>query len=265
MKITMARLLAALLAGVLAAQNGTPAPGSPGIAAQRKLVADYEAAMKDYQAKSKALTASEAWQKAQKADDKDALKALRASVKPVDMESFAKRALAEAAQVKGEDAVPLYCQAVIYGGKSDTAKAAFATLREQHVRSPQLTMLLESGGIIARALGPVDAAAFLEQVIADNQDKAARAWAMYWRSMQLNVRNAPEADQQRAKELSAQAEVLATGTMLAAKIAGPRFEKERLQIGMTAPDIEGTDTDGTPFKLSDYRGKVVVLDYWGFW
>jgi peroxiredoxin len=39
----------------------------------------------------------------------------------------------------------------------------------------------------------------------------------------------------------------------------------RLQIGMVAPDIAGVDTDGTNFKLSDYRGKVVVLDFWGFW
>ena len=61
------------------------------------------------------------------------------------------------------------------------------------------------------------------------------------------------------------AEKLAAGTSLAARIAAPRFEKERLQIGMTAPDIDGVDTDGTAFKLSDYRGKVVVLDFWGFW
>ena len=23
--------------------------------------------------------------------------------------------------------------------------------------------------------------------------------------------------------------------------------------------------DGKPFKLSDYKGKVVLLDFWGFW
>ena len=36
-------------------------------------------------------------------------------------------------------------------------------------------------------------------------------------------------------------------------------------IGKTAPDIEGEDIDGKKFKLSDYRGKVVVLDFWGNW
>jgi hypothetical protein len=36
-------------------------------------------------------------------------------------------------------------------------------------------------------------------------------------------------------------------------------------IGRIAPEIEGEDIDGVTFKLSDYRGKVVVLDFWGHW
>jgi peroxiredoxin len=43
------------------------------------------------------------------------------------------------------------------------------------------------------------------------------------------------------------------------------FELTRLQIGMVAPDIEGADLNGVAFKLSDYRGKVVVIDFWGNW
>jgi hypothetical protein len=36
-------------------------------------------------------------------------------------------------------------------------------------------------------------------------------------------------------------------------------------IGKPAPAIAGLDLDGKPFKLSDYKGKVVLLDFWGFW
>lgn len=36
-------------------------------------------------------------------------------------------------------------------------------------------------------------------------------------------------------------------------------------VGQMAPDINGEDLDGVRFKLSDYRGKVVVLDFWGHW
>jgi cytochrome oxidase Cu insertion factor (SCO1/SenC/PrrC family) len=38
-----------------------------------------------------------------------------------------------------------------------------------------------------------------------------------------------------------------------------------LEVGMRAPDFEAKDVEGKTFKLSDYRGKVVLLDFWGFW
>jgi peroxiredoxin len=40
------------------------------------------------------------------------------------------------------------------------------------------------------------------------------------------------------------------------------FELRDLTVGKTVPEIAGDDLDGKPFKLSDYRGKVVVLDFW---
>jgi hypothetical protein len=51
-----------------------------------------------------------------------------------------------------------------------------------------------------------------------------------------------------------------------AESAGPElFELRDLAIGKTVPEIEGEDLDGVSFKLSDYRGKVVMLDFWGDW
>jgi hypothetical protein len=50
------------------------------------------------------------------------------------------------------------------------------------------------------------------------------------------------------------------------KLAGRElFEMRSLQPGKIAPDIVGEDIDGKPMKLSDFRGKVVLLDFWGFW
>jgi hypothetical protein len=43
------------------------------------------------------------------------------------------------------------------------------------------------------------------------------------------------------------------------------FEMQHLSIGKQPPEIEGDDIDGKKFKLSDYKGKVVVLDFWGNW
>ncbi|HVX63533.1 MAG TPA: TlpA disulfide reductase family protein [Pirellulales bacterium] len=43
------------------------------------------------------------------------------------------------------------------------------------------------------------------------------------------------------------------------------FEIRNLGIGKSAPEIEGEDLDGALFKLSDYRGKVVLLSFWASW
>lgn len=51
----------------------------------------------------------------------------------------------------------------------------------------------------------------------------------------------------------------------AERLAPYHFEHTRLQIGMKVPDISGEDIDGVEFKLSDYEGKVVMIDFWGDW
>src|SRR5207245_3379939 len=43
------------------------------------------------------------------------------------------------------------------------------------------------------------------------------------------------------------------------------FELQHLTVGLQVPDIQGVDLDGKAFKLSDYRGKVVFLDFWAHW
>jgi len=38
-----------------------------------------------------------------------------------------------------------------------------------------------------------------------------------------------------------------------------------VRVGELAPNIEGEDLDGRPFSLREYRGRVVVLTFWGHW
>ncbi len=71
-----------------------------------------------------------------------------------------------------------------------------------------------------------------------------------------------------AKATESFAEVEYQGTTIG-EMAAKELKKiliaKSLQIGKVAPDIEGPDLDGTVFKLSDYRGKVVMIDFWGDW
>ena len=43
------------------------------------------------------------------------------------------------------------------------------------------------------------------------------------------------------------------------------FRIRHLEVGKVAPEIEGEDIHGKQFKLSDYRGKIVMLTFWGHW
>jgi peroxiredoxin len=38
-----------------------------------------------------------------------------------------------------------------------------------------------------------------------------------------------------------------------------------LNSGDLIPEIIGNDIEGTEFRLSDYKGKVIMLDFWGNW
>ncbi|MFO0887629.1 MAG: sigma-70 family RNA polymerase sigma factor [Isosphaeraceae bacterium] len=50
------------------------------------------------------------------------------------------------------------------------------------------------------------------------------------------------------------------------EVAAARLdEMHNLAVGKPAPEIDAADIDGKPMKLSDYRGKVVALVFWGSW
>jgi len=55
------------------------------------------------------------------------------------------------------------------------------------------------------------------------------------------------------------------GRALGERSKGELNELRNLAVGKVAPEIEGEDADGRAFKLSDYRGKVVVLTFSGNW
>lgn len=52
---------------------------------------------------------------------------------------------------------------------------------------------------------------------------------------------------------------------VAEQAKGVLFALQHLDIGQEAPNIKGKDQEGKDLKLADYRGKVVVLDFWGDW
>jgi peroxiredoxin len=56
-----------------------------------------------------------------------------------------------------------------------------------------------------------------------------------------------------------------TSPQHAALVERTVFVVRSLMVGKTAPEIAGIDLDGVPFKLSDHRGRVVVLTFAAEW
>jgi hypothetical protein len=101
----------------------------------------------------------------------------------------------------------------------------------------------------------------------DVQGKACLALAEQLKNRSRNDANlAQEAEQlfERAAEKYADVKSSFRGTV-GNRAKSELFEIRFLSIGKTAPDIEGEDQDSKKFKLSDYRGKVVLIDFWGHW
>lgn len=55
------------------------------------------------------------------------------------------------------------------------------------------------------------------------------------------------------------------GQKIANRCRSMLFERNHLQPGQQAPETVGTDLTGKPMRLSDFRGKVVLLSFWGDW
>jgi hypothetical protein len=47
-------------------------------------------------------------------------------------------------------------------------------------------------------------------------------------------------------------------------LAGCLAPSMRTASGRPAPAVEGTDAKGQALRLADYRGRVVLLDFWKF-
>lgn len=158
-------------------------------------------------------------------------------------------------------------------GGGDSSARAFELLLAHHIDS-------EAAGNAAQSLTYSDGPAvlnFLQRVLDESKSTVARGKACYALAQvtRRSVGGATEEERQRAE---AKAEKLFErvvsefgetplyrGMTMGEKAKGDLFEIRNLGIGQVAPDISGEDIDGVAFKLSDYRGKVVLLDFWGDW
>ena len=158
-------------------------------------------------------------------------------------------------------------------GDDEAIGVAVEALMRDHLDSPEVAELPMMIQYMSRSLGEEKAEGLLRDLIEKAPQPALKGGAMFALASMLDADDLDPASA-RGKEVRALMEAVAKdyadvtdsrGRSVGARAEGWLFEKERLQVGKVAPDIEGNDLAGVPFKLSDYRGKVVLLDFWGDW
>jgi hypothetical protein len=244
--------------GFVAAQGAEPAPRPQDPqAAYDELVKALNQAISDWQTEVEAAV-----KKAQEAGERIPAIAMQPPTK-----EFIGRAQELAAAYEGKDDAVRFLAFVIKNASTErnAVKKAVETLAANHATSKAIADVvpfLPNG----MRLGAAKAVMSLLDGIVDNHaDVDCKAQALITRgSIRLETARTDEQRQAAEKDLRDVAGLTKNPDLLA-QAKDALFEIENLQVGCTAPEIAGVDVEGQAFKLSDYRGKVVLLDFWGFW
>ena len=112
--------------------------------------------------------------------------------------------------------------------------------------------------LIATPFGDDDIGKLIVQL--DGRASPQTLWA-FARSLQFGTLSTT----QESRVLAHLDQLAKSSPELAAVMPGVRRVITSLTIGKTAPEIDGVDLAGRPMRLSDSRGKVVVLTFTGEW
>ncbi len=146
--------------------------------------------------------------------------------------------------------------------------AALDLLEKYHLNSPRLKD-------VVRALAYAESrrANALAKALAEKAgDREVRGiaclslgYAAYERTGALEAKDLAEVEDWMRRVQKDYADVPWEKRTLGELAGAQLFEVQNLIPGKGAPEIEGVGVDGKKIKLSDYRGKVVVLVFWGSW
>jgi hypothetical protein len=144
------------------------------------------------------------------------------------------------------------------------------TLLEEHMDSAVLAELTGELRYAAHEIGHANVIEALRAMVAESPHERVRAGALFTLGavlLESQDSGLREEGRDCLEAVVVEYGKLAYGADSDYETAanGYLYELDNLQVGMTAPDFEAVDENGATWKLSDYRGKVVIVDFWGFW
>jgi hypothetical protein len=184
-----------------------------------------------------------------------------------DFTPVVERLLAYADASQGEDVALYLSRAVRYGGvaQGSAGRDAFMRMLEHHPKSPSWAAL---GQALPRMLRSFDEEVRerVVEALTESPDPDVRGWGAVMMHAQTIAESPRDSEEYRkAKAALLAAREAAKDATVRSELSGPIDLRELLGVGAVPPDIEGLDLEGAAFKLSDYRGKIILLSFWGDW
>jgi len=185
----------------------------------------------------------------------------------MDLSAFAVESLTAAKKYAGtDDAIQFLVFTLnVTKDKKLTATVGETLIRDHLGSSKMPEFVAMTLGRVQHNLGSESTTKLIEACTKSDSAELKGAVHFYRGSLALRNRKISDEDKKAAHEEMRQAIKLAPDTKFSKRAEGILFEVDNLQVGMKSPDIVGNDTDGVAFKLSDYKGKVILLDFWGDW
>jgi hypothetical protein len=144
---------------------------------------------------------------------------------------------------------------------SSAGRKAMKLIGQYHMESSKL-------GTICIFLGMYNSKGgeeLLRSILENNPNRDVRGQACLSLGKALKSKSPAEAERYLEQTIAKYGDVKSYGKNLGEDANAELFEVRYLTIGKSAPEIEGQDVEGKALKLSEYRGKVIVLDFWGDW
>jgi len=146
---------------------------------------------------------------------------------------------------------------------SEERKRILEAFAAHHTAKPGITPF----SIALTESGDPKSLPLLEKIIAENPDEPTKGIAALGAALILkNLGDAPEVMKKRLTHLR-QAIIMASdqtiaGVSVADIVSDELFVIRHLAKGRTAPDLSGADVSGRVIRLSELRGKTVILLFW---